>query len=154
MALLGYSEGSWVALRAADRAGVDRLVLCSAPIVEPRRQTAFHWASDHRHWPAPLRTAGAALTWLVMGLSDYGRHDARPHLRVLRAPVLLVLGGADPTLNLKEATTALERLCASRHEIVVVSGAGHGLPAEGSWLPRVVEWVRNEGQVARLGSGS
>lgn len=141
IALLGYSEGSWVALRAVspDPAGVDLLVLCSAPIVSPRRQTTYHRRSTHSR---PAGRLGAALTWLAMTFSDYGRHDAGPDLRALQVPALLVLGADDPSLEVDRAVEAFRADIASEHAVIIVDGAGHQLPAGHSWLSEVAGRLR------------
>ena len=137
--LLGYSEGSWVALAAALRTRIDRLVLCSSPLVTPAEQTGFHWAGEHPAWTRPLREIGRLAVQAAMTLTDYGRHDPRHAITAVRAPILLVLGGEDRTLDVPRAARVLESHARAPHRVIVVPGAGHGLPADGDWLRAVAE---------------
>ncbi|ROR97393.1 alpha-beta hydrolase superfamily lysophospholipase [Salana multivorans] len=145
VSLLGYSEGSWVALKAASLVPIDRLVLCSAPLVRPKEQTAHHWAAEHGHLPGPLRRCGALVVRTVLGWTDYGDVDPRPDLARLGVPVLLVLGGEDRTLDVAGAARVLEEHVRGERA-VVVERSGHALPADGRWLHRVAaEWPGGRG---------
>lgn len=64
-ALLGYSEGSWVAIKAAARAPylMDLVVLCSAPLTPPRHQTAYHRANLKPGLPRLVRLLRFGLVW-------------------------------------------------------------------------------------------
>lgn len=154
MGLLGYSEGSWVATLAAARYPelVDLVVLCSAPLTRPRDQTAYHRAHAHTGSPAPLRGLRYAAMWTAMALlSDYGNCDTTEELAAIPAPVVLVLGAEDPTLDVDRACRTFERI---RHGVpapILVPGADHALPADSEWVARVAEMLLGTAEPAHRG---
>lgn len=102
-ALLGYSEGSWVATKTAARHPdlIRLVVLCSAPLTRPRTQTAYHRANADTSRPWPIRLLRYAGTWILMAaLTDYGNQDITSDLTAIPVPVLLVLGADDPTIDI------------------------------------------------------
>lgn len=146
-ALLGYSEGSWVAAKAAVQRPdlVDILVLCSAPLTQPRAQTAFHWANTAPHRPRIVRRLRQGLMWVAMtALTDYGAEDIEADLIATPAPVVLVLGADDTTIQIERAVKIFDR---TRHAIpppIVVPDADHHLPANGDWLSQIATALTDE----------
>ncbi|MBN9105760.1 MAG: hypothetical protein J0I14_12225 [Propionibacteriaceae bacterium] len=88
MALLGYSEGSWVATPATARRPdlVDLLVLCSAPLTRPWSQTTRHRANTRAGAPRALRILRHALMWTAMTTLSDGSLDITSDLRSIPAP--------------------------------------------------------------------
>lgn len=140
VALLGYSEGSWVATLAAARRPelVDLLVLCSAPLTRPRSQTAHHWANAEPRSPRVVRALRHALMWTAMAtLSDYGNVDIADDLRRIPAPVALVLGEDDPTIDVGRACRVFAELRGNVPPPILVPSAEHALPPDGDWVAQV-----------------
>lgn len=88
VALLGYSEGSWVATPATARRPdlVDLLVLCSAPLTRPWSQTTRHRANTRAGAPRALRILRHALMWTAMTTLSDGSLDITSDLRSIPAP--------------------------------------------------------------------
>lgn len=142
VAMLGYSEGSWVAVKAAARRPdlVDRLILCSAPLVPPREQNAHRWltgAPAHQH---VLRRLRYLIGWLLLSIADYGRVEIKEELRNVASPILLVLGENDSTVDVPRAVSIFDDI-RPQDDSTVVPGATHALPADGDWLSRVAAFV-------------
>ena len=138
--LLGYSEGSWVATRAAARRPelVDLLVLCSAPLTQPRNQTAYHWANAQPGRSRAVRMLRYALMWTALAaLSDYGNIDIAQDLRAIPSPVVLVLGEDDPTLDVDLAQRIFAETRGNVPPPVLVAGADHDLPPDSDWVAQV-----------------
>lgn len=137
MALLGYSEGSWVATLAAARnpGSVDLVVLCSAPLVRPRSQTSYHWANLVTGRPRFVRALRRALMWTAMALfTDYGNIDVTAALESIPAPVVLVLGEDDPTVDVALALRVFGRTRHGSPPPIVVPGSDHALPPDSAWI--------------------
>lgn len=143
-ALLGYSEGSWVATIAAARNPglVDLVVLCSAPLVRPRNQTSYHWANLVPGRPRLVRALRRALMWVAMALfTDYGNIDVTAALKSIPAPVVLVLGEDDPTVDVALALRVFGHTRHSSPLPIVVPGSDHALPPNGAWISQVASIV-------------
>lgn len=143
VAMLGYSEGSWVAVKAAARRPdlVDRLVLCSAPLVPPREQNAHRWLNGvaaHRHVMRRLRYL---IGWSLLSIADYGGVDITEDLRNVSSPMLLMLGENDSTVDVPRAVSIFEDIRRHDDRPVVVPRATHALPSDGAWLCRVAAFV-------------
>jgi pimeloyl-ACP methyl ester carboxylesterase len=140
MALLGYSEGSWVATMAAARNPglVDLVVLCSAPLVRPRSQTSYHWANLVPGRPSFVKAVRRALMWVAMALfTDYGNIDITAALTALPVPVVLVLGEDDPTVDVALALRVFARTRHDSPSPIVVPGSDHALPPDSAWISQV-----------------
>jgi pimeloyl-ACP methyl ester carboxylesterase len=140
VALLGYSEGSWVATKAAARHPelVDLLVLCSAPLTRPRSQTAYHWAHLKPSRSSPARTLRHLLMAAALAaLSDYGNVDITADLRSIPAPVVLVLGEDDPTIDVDRACRIFADTRGNVPPPILVPRADHALPPDSDWVAQV-----------------
>lgn len=140
VALLGYSEGSWVATKAAARHPelVDLLVLCSAPLARPRSQTAYHWANQEPRRSRPVRLLRHLLMAAALAtLSDYGNVDIAADLRSIPASVVLVLGEDDPTLDVDSACRIFARTRGNVPPPILVPRADHALPPDSDWVAQV-----------------
>lgn len=143
VAMLGYSEGSWIAVKAAARRPdlVDRLILCSAPLVPPREQNAHRWSTGtpaHRHLTCRLRYL---IGWSLLSIADYGRTDIQDDLRMVGSPMLLVLGGDDSTVDVARAVRVFTETRPHDESPIVVADASHALPADGEWLSHAAAFV-------------
>ncbi|QDO88056.1 lysophospholipase [Ornithinimicrobium ciconiae] len=147
VALLGYSEGSWVSILAATRRPdlIDRLILCSAPLVPPRQQTAHHWSNIANSNPSLLQRWLArvryGLGWSMLSATDYGRTDIVTSLEDIRSPVRLVLGQDDPTIDVPEAVAAFHRHRPYDEPPLLVPHAAHFLPPSGDWLALIASFI-------------
>lgn len=140
-ALLGYSEGSWVAAKTAARYPdlIDVLVLCSAPLTRPRTQTAYHRANANSRLPRPIRIMRYLRTWTLMAtLTDYGNEDITADLSAIRVPVMLVLGADDPTIDIAKATKQFAaHTRAASPAPILVPNSNHHLPPNGDWIHQI-----------------
>ncbi len=144
--LLGYSEGSWVATKAAARTPdiVDLLVLCSAPLTRPRNQTAYHRAKAGRNprRRSPLGWLRYAATWAAMAvLTDYGNCDITEDLKTIPAPVALILGEDDPTLDVALACRIFHQTRHNTPAPIIVRGADHALPPDSPWIAQIADML-------------
>lgn len=143
LALLGYSEGGWVATSAAALAPelVDLVVLCSSPLTTPRSQTAYHWANLNPRAPRAARRLRHALMWIAMAiLTDYGNQDTTARLRSIAVPVVLVLGAKDPTVDVDRAFDVFARVRPD-DSAILVPDCDHHLPAGAEWTSRVARLI-------------
>lgn len=141
-ALLGYSEGSWVATKAAASHPelIDLLVLCSAPLTRPRTQTAYHRADANQSVPRPIRLLRYARTWSLMAAhTDYGNEDITADLTSIRVPVMLVLGADDPTIDITQATKKFDQTRAGHPAPILVPNSDHHLPPNSDWIRQIAD---------------
>jgi pimeloyl-ACP methyl ester carboxylesterase len=139
-ALLGYSEGTWVATKAAARSPdlIDLLVLCSAPLTRPRDQAAYHRAHTNPRATAIVRCVRYAAAWTVMAtLTDYGNCDITDDLRSIPVPVVLVLGAEDPTIDIGRARRIFNDARQGTPPPIIVPGSDHALPPDSPWVGQI-----------------
>lgn len=91
--VLGFSEGGWVAARAAAAPSVlDFLVLASTPVVTPLEQAAWLIDRPLAPLPDPVRRVPASLLAAGRAFLPYLEEDARPHLAASTIPILGLWG--------------------------------------------------------------
>lgn len=140
--VLGFSEGGWVAARAAaDPSVLDFLILASAPVVTPLEQAA--WIIDRPlvRLPDPVRRVPASLLAAGRAYLPYLEEDSRPQLAASTVPVLGLWGADDSTVPVG---TAVRRLTEHTHRpvtAVVLPGAGHALDVRSGWPHYVAAWL-------------
>lgn len=144
--LMGWSEGGWVAVLAADAApgSVAFVALAASPVVTPLEQVASTAESALSGAPEPVRRVVA--TGLASGrhVIDYLDLDVRDAIARIEQPVLAVWGADDATVPVAEAAARLATGPGDR-SVLVVAG-GHAIPAaQGDWLARVATWMRAPG---------
>lgn len=140
--VLGFSEGGWVAARAAAaRSGPDFLVLASAPVVTPLEQAA--WIIDRPLAPLPdaVRRVPASLLAAGRTFLPYLEEDSRPHLAASTLPVLGLWGADDATVPVGPAVRHLTGSAAQPVTVVVLPGAGHALDIRSGWPDLVAAWL-------------
>jgi putative phosphoribosyl transferase len=139
----------------------DRALRFDIPLLTRRLQAALGWArreSGHRELPIALYGAstGAAAALAVAAarprdvaavISRGGRPDlaGREALARVRAPTLLIVGGADP--EVLQLNRAAQAILGGRAELVVVPGATHLFEEPGT-LEQVA--VRSADWLARI----
>lgn len=138
IALLGISEGGWVAPLAASHRprSVDALILLGAPVVTPLEQSAHIVASNtpgvlHRFTTGVLASGRRLVNFL-----DY---DVRPYLDQ-PVPILAVFGEQDPLVPVSQAVTRLQAASSEPVSVIVVREAGHS-PPPGVWTEQTAAWL-------------
>jgi putative phosphoribosyl transferase len=139
-----------------DSEALDRANVFDISLLAERLRAATHWLRVQTETGLlPIgyfgaSTGAAAALWAAVDagvdvravVSRGGRPDlAAPRLSFVRAPTLLIVGGADEVvLELNRAVLAHLRSC--EHELVVVPGATHLFEEPGA-LERVAELARD-----------
>lgn len=147
IALLGYSEGTWIVTKAAARSPelIDLLILCAAPLTRPRSQIAYHRANANPHRTALTRILRYAATWTVMAtLTDYGNSDITDDLRSIPVPVVLVLGAEDSTIDIGLACRIFEETRQGTPPPILVPGADHALPTDSAWVNKIAAMLTRQ----------
>lgn len=132
IAYLGFSDGARIALMAANRSNVSKLVLWSPLLNEyagnmpNRRQPRFH---RHPLYPEYLVMPWAGL-WVGMGFyQDLKGIDIEGELNRFQGESLIVYGDDDPLIEEEFSHIQVQNYAlyqqSARNQLVVVKGAGH-----------------------------
>ncbi|UFJ42411.1 alpha/beta hydrolase [Brevibacillus humidisoli] len=152
VAFLGFSDGARIALMAANRSDVSRVVLWSPLFNEyagnmPNRKLPRF--NRHPLYPEFLVMPWAGL-WVGMGFyQDLKGIDIDRELRTYRGESLIVYGDDDPLIEEEFSHMQVGDYRLYRHsaknQLVVVPGAGHlftSLPFEQRLMAESTHWLR------------
>jgi hypothetical protein len=108
----------------------------------PRFEAALQAARQRPWWSRfQARIPQREDDWRVQWWRKRGRFDSVATWKALRTPALVLIGGADATMDLPKNLKLFEELRSASKliEVRVVPGADHGLRADGDLVPGVVE---------------
>lgn len=142
VAVLGHCLGSVLALVTAPELNPRRLVCCAPPMVEPSKpmvkvcdrekgMMSTHEWFDHGHsqrtreWR--LRTSHPRVPIEFYNLLEEAAGKAREALSSVRAPVLVVQGGADRISSQETGQELIEQVRSPRRKLILSRKSGHGL---------------------------
>ncbi len=150
----GESEGTWIVpVMAAHDPKLAFQVLVSAPVVPPRQQAAFAVDSYLRNTDVPhgvFRAIPRAVGMVFPGGGfEYADFDVEPWLEADAQPILVVYGGADPSMPVEQgARQVIDAAAVNGHDTVTVryyQDANHGIKVDQHLVPEfprdVAAWI-------------